>query len=206
MPEREMIAAVKNMISAGSCCADLRTAGEKFLAALGTDGENAALDALLAEVKEDVCTLDHTIPFFESPRAAEIFGAEKAKALAAHARERKAQGEVWCDCPACDAGVKLLELAKRRELIRLNCFYLAKDGRLAEALAAAKALTAASQKQDGCIAYDVFESATRPGVLLICETWRDDRALADHMASAPFVKYAAVLNDAGTLKIERFGF
>ena len=40
-------------------------------------------------------------------------------------------------------------------MIRLNCFFQAKEGRLNDALAAAKALTAASLKQDGCIAYDV---------------------------------------------------
>ena len=91
-------------------------------------------------------------------------------------------------------------------MIRLNCFFQAKDGRLNEALEAAKALTAASLTQDGCIAYDAFESATRPGVLLICETWRDDQALAAHSASDPFIKYVAVLNDAGTMKIEKFLF
>ena len=91
-------------------------------------------------------------------------------------------------------------------MLRLNCFYLAKDGRRDDALAAAKALTEASLKQDGCIAYDVFESATRPNALLICETWRDDKALADHAASEPFKRYAAILNDAGTLSIEQFPF
>lgn len=91
-------------------------------------------------------------------------------------------------------------------MIRLNCFYHAKDGRLPEALAAAKELTAASLKQDGCVAYDVFESATRPGVLLICETWRDEAALAAHAASEPFVKQVAVLNGAGEMKIEKFPF
>lgn len=91
-------------------------------------------------------------------------------------------------------------------MIRLNCFFQAKEERLAEALEAAKALTAASLEQEGCIAYDVFESATRPGILLICETWQDDKTLADHMASEPFVKYAAVLDDTGTLKIEKFLF
>ena len=91
-------------------------------------------------------------------------------------------------------------------MIRLNCFFQSKDGRLSEALAAAKALTAASLTQDGCIAYDVFESATRPGVLLVCETWRDEKALADHSASVPFGKYVAVLNQTGTMKIERFEF
>lgn len=37
-------------------------------------------------------------------------------------------------------------------------------------------------QQDGCIAYDVFASATRPGVLLICETWRDEAAATDQRA------------------------
>ena len=91
-------------------------------------------------------------------------------------------------------------------MIRLNCFFQAKDGCFDEALTAAKKLTEASLTQDGCIAYDVFASATRPGVLLICETWRDEEALAAHSASAAFVKYVAVIDGAGTMKIERFVF
>ena len=91
-------------------------------------------------------------------------------------------------------------------MIRINCFFQAKEGRLPEALAAAKALTAASLKQEGCIAYDVFESATRPGVLLICETWKDEETLAAHSGSAPFVEYVAVLNETCSAKIEKFMF
>ena len=51
---------------------------------------------------------------------------------------------------------------------------------------------------------DVFASATRPGVLLICETWRDEAALAAHSASEPFVKNVAIINDCGEMKIEKF--
>ena len=51
---------------------------------------------------------------------------------------------------------------------------------------------------------DVFASATRPGILLICETWRDEAALAAHSASEPFVKNVAVINDCGEMKIEKF--
>lgn len=91
-------------------------------------------------------------------------------------------------------------------MIRLNCFFQATDGKLAAALAAAKTLTAASLLQDGCVAYDVFQSATRPGVLLICETWRDEAALAAHSASAPFVEQVAVIQASGTMKIEKFEF
>ena len=91
-------------------------------------------------------------------------------------------------------------------MIRLNCFFQAKEGRLDEALAAARELTAASLGQDGCIAYDVFSSATRPGVLVICETWRDEAALEAHSASEPFAKNVAVINGCGEMKIEKFAF
>lgn len=44
----------------------------------------------------------------------------------------------------------------------------------------------------------------RPGVLLICETWRDEAALAAHSAFEPFVKNVAIINDCGEMKIEKF--
>ena len=58
-------------------------------------------------------------------------------------------------------------------MLRLNCFIKVSADNSAEVLAAAKRLTEASLLQDGCVAYDIFESATRPEVLMICETWRD---------------------------------
>ena len=91
-------------------------------------------------------------------------------------------------------------------MIRLNCFFQANEGCAAEALEAAKALTKASLEQEGCIAYDVFASATRPGVLLICETWKDEATLAAHSNSAPFAKYVATIDRAGKMKIEKFEF
>ena len=52
-------------------------------------------------------------------------------------------------------------------MLRLNCFISVSAEHRAEVLEAARRLTAASLLQDGCIAYDVFESATRPTVLMI---------------------------------------
>ncbi len=91
-------------------------------------------------------------------------------------------------------------------MIRLNCFFQAHEGRYEEALEAAKLLTEASLEQDGCIAYDVFESATRKGIFMICETWADQKTLDDHSASAPFEKYVAVITECGSMKIESFVF
>ena len=111
MEQNECIRTVREMINAPSCCQDLKDAGQKYLSAVGSEGEKAAFGALLQEIRQDVCTLDHTILFFESEKAVQIFGPDKAKAMAAHARERKERGEKWCDCPACAAGLKILESA-----------------------------------------------------------------------------------------------
>lgn len=91
-------------------------------------------------------------------------------------------------------------------MLRLNCFYQANEGKYNEALEAATALTAASVKDAGCVAYDVFESATRPDIFLICETWTDEAALQAHMAAPHFKEYVSVLEACGTLKLEQFAF
>ena len=101
MSKNEFIETVKTMIAAPSCCQELKDAGQKWLDAVGTAGEAAAWDALLKEAREDICTMEHALAFFESEMGTKIFGAEKAKALAAHARDVIAKGGKWCDCPAC---------------------------------------------------------------------------------------------------------
>ena len=91
-------------------------------------------------------------------------------------------------------------------MIRLNVFISVEDVNRATVLAAAKELTAASVKEDGCIAYDVFESTTRPHVLLICETWKDSEALIHHEKQASFIKNIVVLKELTTIKVEKFEF
>ena len=91
-------------------------------------------------------------------------------------------------------------------MIRLNVFISVEDVNSAKVLGAAKELTAASLKEDGCVAYDVFESATRPNVLMICETWKDSETLTNHEKSASFIKNIAILKEFTTIKVEKFEF
>jgi len=91
-------------------------------------------------------------------------------------------------------------------MIRLNVFISVEDVNSAKVLGAAKELTAASLKEDGCVAYDVFESATRPNVLMICETWKDSETLTNHEKSAAFIKNIAILKELTTIKVEKFEF
>lgn len=87
----------------------LKTAGEEFLAALGTDGEKAAAEKYAFELEDAVPTIDFVIDLFSSEDGIKRFGAERAKGIADHAREAKANGAVWCDCPACTAALEVLK-------------------------------------------------------------------------------------------------
>lgn len=91
-------------------------------------------------------------------------------------------------------------------MIRLNCFISVKEENRTTVLEAAKRLTTASLEQDGCIAYDIFESATRHNVLMICETWRDKAALDAHSSSQVFHDEVKIMHDLAEMKLESFEF
>ena len=57
-------------------------------------------------------------------------------------------------------------------MIRLNVFIQVEKQNYDQVVSIAKELVAASQKDNGCVAYDLFQSTTRHDVLMICETWK----------------------------------
>ena len=61
-------------------------------------------------------------------------------------------------------------------MLRLNVFIQVSADNRAAVMEAAKELVTCSLKDNGSIAYDIYESATREGVLMICETWKDEES------------------------------
>lgn len=103
---------VQEMISAPSCCADLKEAGQAWLDAVGTDKEAAATRNLLAEIEEDITPIDGLIAFASSETGIQVFGEQRAADMLAHAKEIKANGALYCDCPACAAALEVKNLLK----------------------------------------------------------------------------------------------
>ncbi len=91
-------------------------------------------------------------------------------------------------------------------MIRLNVFIEVAQENREEVLSLAKKLAEASLNDGGCLAYDVFESATRPEVLMICETWKDGASLAMHSRSAHFTTLVPEMEKLAPLKMEKFDF
>lgn len=107
----KIIAEVKALIDAPSCCAEAKQTAEDWLATVGTDKEAEQTKKLVAELEEDIMPIDGLVAFASSPQCAEIFG-DKAEGFLAHAEELKASGAKYCDCPACAACEKILYLLK----------------------------------------------------------------------------------------------
>lgn len=103
------------LIAAPSCSAEAKAAAEKWLAAVGTAEEAEATKAYVAELEADIMPIDGLIGFAGSEAGVGVFGAEMAKNVLAHAKEIKAAGAEYCDCPACAACKAILE--KKAELL-----------------------------------------------------------------------------------------
>ena len=91
-------------------------------------------------------------------------------------------------------------------MIRLNVFIQVNESNRNAVLETAKELVAQSLNDNGCIAYDVFESATRKDVLMICETWSDEKALDVHMKAPHFVTLVPRIESLAKMKLEKFEF
>lgn len=82
----EISQAVRELTEAPSCCAEAREAAERWLAAAGTPAEAEASKALVAEMEDDLVTVDGLIAFAESEAGIGHFGAETARS---HRRPRQ---------------------------------------------------------------------------------------------------------------------
>lgn len=91
-------------------------------------------------------------------------------------------------------------------MIRLNVFIQVNESNRNAVLETAKELVAQSLNDKGCIAYDIFESATRRDVLMICETWKDAESLDAHEKAAHFITLVPKLQELGKMKLEKFEF
>lgn len=103
------------LINAFSCSAETKAAAQAWLDAIGTEKEASETKKYVEELEADIMPIDTLIHFAESDAGAQVF-LEKAPDVASHAKEIKAAGAKYCDCPACVAAFAILE--KKAELLK----------------------------------------------------------------------------------------
>ncbi len=105
-----------DLLAAPSACKEIKEAAQNYLDAVGKEGEAEVAKAYVAELEADIMPIDGLIAFAESDMGAKVFGADGAKNVLIHTKERKEAGEKYCDCPACAACEALLN--KKDEILK----------------------------------------------------------------------------------------
>lgn len=67
--------------------------------------------------------------------------------------------------------------------------FIAKEGSEAKMKELLTAMVVPSKAEDGCILYDIFQYENNPRKFMAVETWRDEKALDGHKASAHYKIY-----------------
>ena len=106
----QAVAHSHRLMQAPSCSQEARQAAQAWLDALDTPRQEEETRKYLAELAEDVVTVDGLIAFAQSPAGEQVFGPEGAAKLADHGRQLKADGAAYCDCPACAAAAAILAM------------------------------------------------------------------------------------------------
>ena len=109
-----VVARTHELIEAFSCSPETKSAALAWLDAVGTASEADETRKYIAELEADIMPIDQLIAFAQSEGAAAVFG-DKAPEVAVHAKEIKAAGAAFCDCPACKACEEIL--ARKTEII-----------------------------------------------------------------------------------------
>lgn len=104
-----VIKKTKDLIEAPTCSKETKEAAIAWLQAVGTEYEETETKKYIAELKEDIMPIDTLINFASSNEGKQYFGEETANHIVEHAKEIKAAGAKYCDCPACQAVEAILE-------------------------------------------------------------------------------------------------
>lgn len=110
-----VIEKTKALMDAPTCSQETKAAAREWLDAVGTDREAEETRKYIDELEADIMPIDTLIAFAESETGSQVFGADKAKDVAAHAKEIKAAGAKYCDCPACAIVAEILD--KKAEIL-----------------------------------------------------------------------------------------
>ncbi|MGO4945717.1 molecular chaperone Hsp90 [Blautia sp. Sow4_E7] len=105
-----------DLLAAPSACKEVKEAAQNYLDSVGKENEAEAAKAYVTELEADIMPIDGLISFAESDMGAKVFGADGAKNILAHAKDIKAAGAKYCDCPACAACEALLD--KKGEILQ----------------------------------------------------------------------------------------
>lgn len=75
--------------------------------------------------------------------------------------------------------------------ITKKVIFIAKDDTIEELKALLTTMVKASQEEQGCLLYEIYQTKEKPNTFVVIETWENDTALEGHKHSAHYAHYKA---------------
>ena len=106
---------VQALLDAPTSNETVKEFAQSWINAEGTPKQKELTKQLVSVAEQNIALIDETIGFAGSEVATQNLGAEGAANLLQHAKEIKAQGAKFCDCPGCVAAKNIIDLKEEIE-------------------------------------------------------------------------------------------
>ena len=110
MTHTQLTQLVQALLDAPQSNATVKEFAQSWLDAEGTEKQAELTKQLVSVAEQNIALIDETIGFAGSELAVQILGEEGAANLLQHAKDIKAQGAEFCDCPSCTAAKNIIDL------------------------------------------------------------------------------------------------
>lgn len=110
MTHTQLTQLVQALLDAPTSNEAVKEFAQSWINAEGTPKQEELTKQLVSVAEQNIALIDETIGFAGSELATQILGEEGAANLLQHAKEIKAEGAEFCDCPGCVACKHVIDL------------------------------------------------------------------------------------------------
>ena len=110
MTHTQLTQLVQALLDAPTSNETVKEFAQSWINAEGTPKQEELTKQLVSVAEQNIALIDETIGFAGSELATQILGEEGAANLLQHAKDIKAEGAEFCDCPGCVAAKNIIDL------------------------------------------------------------------------------------------------
>ena len=110
MTHTQLTQLVKALLDAPTSNETVKEFAQSWINAEGKPEQAELTKQLVSMAEQNIALIDETIGFAGSELAVQVLGKEGAANLLQHAKDIKAQGAEFCDCPSCVAAKNIIDL------------------------------------------------------------------------------------------------
>ena len=115
MTHTQLSQLVQALLDAPKSNPTVKEFAQSWFDAEGTEKQAELTKQLVSVAEQNIALIDEVIDYARSERAIQSLGEEGAANLLQHAKDIKAKGAEFCDCPGCVAAKNIIDLKAKIE-------------------------------------------------------------------------------------------